>query len=104
MKCEICDRDVRHVYRAARALYDGARFQGLPPLPDGDGRGAEVLHVPLGWRAVFTLPFAESREYDTASALLYRIYTCGDEVCMFRARANGVPGAVYQQPIRRTAS
>jgi len=102
MKCEICDRDVREIWRRARRSYDGAWFQGLPnpfpgPFPAGEGRRWEVLHVPLAVRAVLALPM----QYDVANALIYRVYTCGDDVCVFRAKANGVPGAVYRQPARR---
>lgn len=94
MRCEICDRDPRRVYRESTRYY-----AGVP----GDGRGWEVLHVPMAVRAVFALPFVESMQYDLESALIYRVYTCGDDVCMFRAKANGVPGAMYQQPARRSA-
>lgn len=32
---------------------------------------------------------------DWRRAVHYAIATCGREVCVFRARAHGVPGAVY---------
>lgn len=108
-KCEICDRDTRKVWQEARLAYDGAWFLGelnpYPgPFPAGDGRGVEVPHTTPAWRAVFALPFPEAIQFDVEQARFRHIFTCGDPLCMFRAKHHGMPGAVYQQPIRRTES
>lgn len=100
MKCEICDRDPRHVHRAARRYL----FQGLPnpypgPCPEGDGRGWVVPFCPPTPLPLFDLLTPWDGPWT-----FWTIRTCGDEVCIWRARHHGVPGAVYQQPARRPAA
>lgn len=68
-RCEICDR--------------------APP------QGCRLWMVPHHARALRRLEFAFDATVDWRRAVVYAIATCGDEVCVFRARAHGVPGAVY---------
>lgn len=101
-QCEICDRDPRDVCRDAwrhYLLYGGAVFQGRPnpypgPLPAGDAKGWSVVFNPA--RRFFRHgpgnSFSQIKDYDLSRGVSYAIYTCGDAICMFRARIHGVPG------------
>jgi hypothetical protein len=65
-RCEICDREIRSPRRAWLALHWPQREWSFSALAD--------------------------RAFDLKA---YQIVTCGDEVCGFRARVHGVPGATY---------
>lgn len=71
---------------------------GLPPLYNVHfGDGYVVMHWPARaeWLA---LTFAEVLA--VAPPVGFEIYTCGSEICGFRAERHGVPGAVYATPSR----
>lgn len=75
LRCEICDRP------PLRAEYQQ------------HADGWEVVHWP-GRAEWLRLPFSETLARPPPVGV--RIMTCGDEVCVFRARVHGVPGAVYR--------
>lgn len=67
MKCELCDRETREPW--------------------------VVLHWP-GRALHRAITFAQAIK---ATQLVgWQITTCGEAVCIFRARSNGVPGATYE--------
>lgn len=102
MICEVCGRDSELVARAALRSYQelgGAMmFPGMPnpfpgPLPQGEGWGWCVVFDPA--RRWFAGPgasflFAGARQLHDLT--YYRILTCGEPMCIWRARAMGVPG------------
>ena len=98
MKCEICDRDVFDVWYAARAWQEAIGFASHPDTPPGDACGWEVVMAPK--------QSASFHEYVRIAAgrspAAYRIFTCGGEVCRYRARMHGVPGRSYPQFVERT--
>jgi len=51
-----------------------------------------------GWVVIYRPGCARVADFDAATMKAWRIYTCGDAVCMWRARHHGVPGARYDAP------
>jgi len=82
--CEICDRDPRKVNAHHHAR--------------GDGHGWCV-----GYRPYRPLLFALVMSMPTSWPKAFRIFTCGDEICVWRAQHHGVPGATYKQLEERAA-
>jgi len=49
------------------------------------------------------LLFALVMSMPTSWPKAFRIFTCGDEICVWRAQHHGVPGATYKQLEERAA-
>ena len=89
-RCEICDRDPVRVQRATER-YDSLSH---PAGIRGSGRGWNVPFMPgrQPWIRFDAAPL------DMGCTLkAYAIHTCGDPVCIFRARRHGIPGRAYDE-------
>jgi hypothetical protein len=78
----------------ARVDAFGVRCEICDQLPLNPGDGWVVAHWP-GRSEWLALPIVVALA--SAPPLGVKIYTCGSEVCVFRAKHHGVPGASYQR-------